>query len=244
MNCEIYRELCGPNAIQIFLMMMGILSTGIAFSFIQTAFMCRNSFENSEEEEYSEEEEEEETYTNKYNISEAQHVEIDKVKLAKHIVIEETPNGNVLMKYNFEDECFVYWSEFNRITYNELCTVARKFVTTYNCKDLYKNQETETETETKEVDVSNNVVETSDKNEETATEEEPKNEVVKPSVFANLKSRKNKEKQTTMTEESFETNSFKRLGSLTDFEHAPKTEVKVEEKNISYGLFKSMSMGM
>jgi len=241
MNCEIYRDVCGPTAIQNFLMMMGILSTGIVFSFIQTAFLCRDSFRGDVEEEYSEEEEEE-TYNDKYDINEAQNVETDKVKLAKRVVIEETPNGSVLMKYDFDDECFVYWSEFNRITYNELCTVARKFVTTYSCKDLYKNQETETET--KEVDVSNNVVETSDKNEETTTEEEPKNEVVKPSVFANLKSRKNKEKQTTMTEESFETNSFKRLGSLTDFEHAPKTEVKVEEKNISYGLFKSMSMGM
>ena len=220
--------------------MMGILSTGITVSFIQTAFLCRDSSRGDVEEEYSEEEEEEEeeTYDNKYDISHAQNVETDKVKLAKRVVVEETPNGSVLMKYSFEDDCFVYWSEFNRITYNELCTVARKFVTTHSCKDLYKVQEAET----KEVDVSNNVVETSDKKEEEETVEEPKVEVVKPSVFANLKSRKNKEKQKAMTEESFETNSFKRLGSLLDFEHAPKTEVKVEEKNISYGLFKSMAL--
>jgi hypothetical protein len=238
MNCEIYSEVCGPTAIQTFLIMMGILSTGITVSFIQTAFLCRDSSRGDVEEEYSEEEEEEETYDNKYDISHAQNVETDKVKLAKRVVVEETPNGSVLMKYSFEDDCFVYWSEFNRITYNELCTVARKFVTTHSCKDLYKVQEAET----KEVDVSNNVVETSDKKEEEETVEEPKVEVVKPSVFANLKSRKNKEKQKAMTEESFETNSFKRLGSLMDFEHAPKTEVKVEEKNISYGLFKSMAL--
>lgn len=239
MNCEIYREVCGPTAIQTFLMMMGILSTGITFSFIQTAFLWRDSSREDVEEEYSEsEEEEEETYDNKYDISDAQNVETDKVKIAKRVVVEETPSGSVLMKYSFEDECFVYWSEFNRITYNELCTVARKFVTTHSCKDLYKVQESET----KEVDVSNNVVETSDKKEQEETVQEPKEEVVKPSVFANLKSRKNKEKQKAMSEESFETNSFKRLGSLLDFEHAPKTEVKVEEKNISYGLFKSMAL--
>lgn len=239
MNCEIYREVCGPTAIQTFLMMMGILSTGITFSFIQTAFLWRDSSREDVEEEYSEsEEEEEETYDNKYDISDAQNVETDKVKIAKRVVVEETPSGSVLMKYSFEDECFVYWSEFNRITYNELCTVARKFVTTHSCKDLYKVQEAET----KEVDVSNNVVETSDKKEQEETVQEPKEEVVKPSVFANLKSRKNKEKQKAMSEESFETNSFKRLGSLLDFEHAPKTEVKVEEKNISYGLFKSMAL--
>lgn len=239
MNCEIYRDVCGPTAIQNFLMMMGILSTGIVFSFIQTAFLCRDSFRGDVEEEYSEEEEEEETYNDKYDINEAQNVETDKVKLAKRVIIEETPNGSVLMKYDFDDECFVYWSEFNRITYNELCTVARKFVTTHSCKDLYKVEEAET----REVDVSNNIVETSDKKEEDETVEEPKEEVVKPSVFANLKSRKNKEKQkATLTEENFVTNSFKRLGSLMDFEHAPKTEVKVEEKNISYGLFKSMAL--
>lgn len=239
MNCEIYRDVCGPTIIQTFLMIMGILSTGITFSFIQTAFLCRDSIREDVEEEYSEsEEEEEETYDNKYDISDAQNVETDKVKLAKRVVVEETPSGSVLMKYSFEDECFVYWSEFNRITYNELCTVARKFVTTHSCKDVYKVQEAET----KEVDVSNNVVETSDKKEQEETVEKPKEEVVKPSVFANLKSRKNKEKQKAMSEESFETNSFKRLGSLLDFEHAPKTEVKVEEKNISYGLFKSMAL--
>lgn len=240
MNCEIYREICPVSALQTFLMIIGILSTGITISFIQTAFLCRDSIrEDVEEEEYSESEEEnEETYDNKYDISDAQNVETDKVKLAKRVVIEETPNGSILMKYSFEDECFVYWSEFNRITYNELCTVARKFVTTHSCKDLYKVQEAET----KDLDVSNNVVETSDKKEQEETVEEPKEEVVKPSVFANLKSRKNKEKQKAMSEESFETNSFKRLGSLLDFEHAPKTEVKVEEKNISYGLFKSMAL--
>ena len=240
MDCEFYREVCGPTVIQNFLMMMGILSTGITFSFIQTAFLCRDSIRDDLEEE--EEEEEEEIYHDKYDISEAENVETDKVKLAKRVVVEETPNGSVLMKYSFEDECFVYWSEFNRITYNELSTVARKFVTTYSCKDLYKVQESET----RKVDVSNNVVETSDKKEDEETVEEPKEEIVKqivkPSVFANLKSRKNKENQKAMSEESFETNSFKRLGSLMDFEHAPKTEVKLQEKNVSYGLFKSMSL--
>lgn len=242
MDCEFYRDVCGPTPIQNFLMMIGILSTGITFSFIQTAFLFKDSIRDNreeEEEEYSEsEEEEEETYDDKYDISEAENVETDKVKLAKRIVVEETPNGSVLMKYSFEDECFVYWSEFNRITYNELSTVARKFVTTHSCKNLYKVQESET----KEVDVSNNDVETSDKKEEEETVEEPKEEIVKPSVFATLKSRKNKEKQKAMSEESFETNSFKRLGSLMDFEHAPKTEVKLQEKNVSYGLFKSMAL--
>ena len=38
MNCEIYRDVCGPTAIQNFLMMMGILSTGIVFSFIQNLY--------------------------------------------------------------------------------------------------------------------------------------------------------------------------------------------------------------
>lgn len=240
MDCDSYREICGPTAIQSFLMMMGILSTGITFSFIQTAFLCKDStkYAGDEYSEEEEEDEEEETYDDKYDISEAQNVETDKVKLGRCVVVEETPNGSVLMKYSFQDECFVYWSEFNRITYNELSTVARKFVTTYSCKDLYKVQESKT----KEVDVSNNVVETSDKKEEGETVEAPKEEVVKPSVFANLKSRKNKEKQKAMTEESFETNSFKRLGSLMDFEHVPKTEIKVEEKTISYGLFKSMAL--
>lgn len=48
-----------------------------------------------------------------------------------------TPNGEVYMKYNTENEGFDYWCSTKNIKYKYLETVARKFVTIFNCSDLY-----------------------------------------------------------------------------------------------------------
>ena len=48
-----------------------------------------------------------------------------------------TPNGEVYMKYNKENEGFDYWSTNKNIKYKYLETVARKFVTVFKCSELY-----------------------------------------------------------------------------------------------------------
>ena len=48
-----------------------------------------------------------------------------------------TPNGEVYMKYNNGNEGFDYWCSNKNIKYKYLETVARKFVTIFNCSDLY-----------------------------------------------------------------------------------------------------------
>lgn len=52
------------------------------------------------------------------------------------IIIEKTPLGNVIMFYNYETGSFVYYSD-NTIPYRFLETVSRKYVITYNCKNIY-----------------------------------------------------------------------------------------------------------
>ena len=51
-------------------------------------------------------------------------------------IIEMTPIGNVIMQYDVDKEAFVYYSD-NMIPFRYLETVARKYVCTYNCKELY-----------------------------------------------------------------------------------------------------------
>jgi hypothetical protein len=51
-------------------------------------------------------------------------------------IIEMTPIGNVIMQYDMDKEAFVYYSD-NMIPFRYLETVARKYVCTYNCKELY-----------------------------------------------------------------------------------------------------------
>lgn len=53
-------------------------------------------------------------------------------------VVEYTPRGNVLMKYNVSDRCFDYYSDFT-VPYNWLDVVARKYVWVFKCRPLYRD---------------------------------------------------------------------------------------------------------
>ena len=158
MNCELYYEYCVDgysvnDAFRNFLIVMGILATGMSFSIILNAFLFYNNSVSTEEEEEEEEEEKKESdFFNKYNIKEANEFNKDNKSIGESIVIENTPNGVVLMKYCFDSDAFLYWSEFNRITYRELQTVARKFVSVFNCKQLYKITELDNEDKKHESD--------------------------------------------------------------------------------------------
>ena len=52
-------------------------------------------------------------------------------------VCEMTPEGNVFLRYNKEDECFDYWCDEKSVSYKYLETVARKYVTIFHCADFY-----------------------------------------------------------------------------------------------------------
>lgn len=64
--------------------------------------------------------------------------EVDFLTLSKQWVNEETPGGNVVMNYDRETDCFVYYTDhLKQITYGILETVARKFVVENDCKIIY-----------------------------------------------------------------------------------------------------------
>ena len=52
-------------------------------------------------------------------------------------VLESTPQGIVIMRYNNEREGFEYWCDNKNIKYDYLETVARKFVIMNFCTNLY-----------------------------------------------------------------------------------------------------------
>ena len=80
-------------------------------------------------------------YENKYMDKYQLLPKVQKVGLAQPFfkscfIIEMTPIGNVIMQYDVNKEAFVYYSD-NMIPFRYLETVARKYVCTYNCKELY-----------------------------------------------------------------------------------------------------------
>jgi hypothetical protein len=77
-------------------------------------------------------------YENKY-VDKYNNLEVDKLAqpfFKGCFIIEKTPIGNVIMQYDVDKEAFVYYSD-NMIPFRYLETVARKYVCTYNCKELY-----------------------------------------------------------------------------------------------------------
>jgi len=68
-------------------------------------------------------------------------------------VIEITPDGGVIMKYDYDEEGFVYWAD-NSISYTFLEVVARKFSRMFDNKHLYivTESDNEEEEEVKEIE--------------------------------------------------------------------------------------------
>jgi hypothetical protein len=62
--------------------------------------------------------------------------------LKNNFILEKTPLGNVIMYYNNFRESFEYYSD-NTIPYRFLETVSRKYVKTFNCKQIYFDMEIE-----------------------------------------------------------------------------------------------------
>jgi len=63
-------------------------------------------------------------------------------KLSSSFIMEYTPLGNVLMIYNKKKQSFSYYSD-NTIPYRYLEVVARKFVKTFRCRQLFVDMEEE-----------------------------------------------------------------------------------------------------
>lgn len=107
-------------------------------------------------------------------------------RLKDSYIIENTPIGNVAMRFNNEKESFEYYSDKN-IPYRFLETVARKYVTTFHCKPLYVIMDTEIELARQKM-----------------KEEKEKGELIKNSnpkqktkdIFANFKNSKSIQTQT------------------------------------------------
>jgi len=101
-------------------------------------------------------------------------------KLKKNILIEKTPLGNVIMFYDKNKESFSYYSD-NTLPYRFLETVARKYVVTFGCKNIYVDMEEVLKEAEKKRD------EKKEKEEEEKKRRLKTNEPEKKSVFAKFK---------------------------------------------------------
>ena len=150
------------NPVTIFLLLLSIIPLSVLFTMISVSQTMLVSGYLPIEDQEEEEEEKEIPYDEKNPLKRKNNTNKEpNTELLS--VLECTPNGNVFMKYNLDNEGFDYWSDYKEIPFQHLETVARKYVNIFNCADLYLCEESDEE--------SDNSSEYSEESEEESDEE-------------------------------------------------------------------------
>ena len=131
--------------------------------------------------------------------------------LMNNFVMESTPSGNVMMRYNSEKLSFEYYSD-NIIPNRYLDVVARKFVCAYNCAVLYEAAKSET------VVVSNTNTNTN----------------TNKSVFVKLKTYNQPKKRCLTAKEVISSNRYTSCGKMANMEMLKKVDRKIVDR--TYGM--------
>jgi len=165
-------------------------------------------------------------------------------------IIENTPEGSVIMSYNYDKEGFEYWCNTKNIKYNYLETVARKFVKMNFCTDLYidrkenikqQNDELDRQEEKKESEEKREKKESEEKNAKIDNEfkeiEEEDSVFVKSKLSLNEKQKKEIIDRTKIA--ATKANKYIRVGKCSDFKWLKKMGKRDKKKKISFNDFKN-----
>ena len=231
-----------------------ICSTGFALGFLVTALIVHDkepnpSSDDSDSEESindvgEDDDSESVKYCKKYwehykNLEERDLSDEDISRIEKCVVIDNLPfYGGLHMQYNKEYNGFCYYNNRGaNIPYKMLSTVARKFVTSFDCKKLYINLNDELEKSKKVLAEIERKI------------KEPTDEEIKESVFINLKANRNKELSKDKKAEYLIKGNFikfKYMGKVEELEVFKKNKddekVDTESKSrmIDFATFKNM----
>ena len=160
-------------------------------------------------------------------------------------IIENTPEGSVIMSYNYDKEGFEYWSNSKNIKYDYLETVARKFVKMNFCIDLYIDRKENIKYQNEELDrIEKEAKEAKDNEEKNAKiDKEFKELEEEDSVFVKSKlSVKEKQKKEVIDRTKIaatKANKYIRVGKCSDFKWLKKMEKRDKKKKISFNDFKN-----
>lgn len=173
----------------------------------------------------------------------------DKLNLLKLVVMETTPNGDVVMSYEHDADDvdrskFIYYANARTIPYKYLDAVARKYVYIHKCPDIY-------------VFIKNELMKEIERIEEDRKREEERKKIQEEdgsdvsskktdNVFASFKNYKSshsisnpsiKRKHILVTK-----NKYKYMGTIDDYNRSllPKNEV-TDVKPISFSEFKKLN---
>ena len=147
-----------------------------------------------------------------------------------NIIVENTPDGYVAMRYNDEEKGFEYWSN-KTIAYKYLETVARKYANTFHCTNIYidrgKHLKEKIERLTKEIKENIEAKKKLEQDKKDVGTDETTTESKKQNVFVNLKTYNTNIKMKTAEKEKLTrddyvcdvANKYIKKGKFTDSKH-------------------------
>ena len=169
----------------------------------------------------SDEEEEEIPYEEKYPIEDARDLNKD-IDSDFCFINDYTPDGNVFMKFNKDNDGFDFWCDKKDISYQYLETVARKYVTYFSCASFYIDRERDIKDQ-----IERQEKEIKEAEEAAKKKAEQKEEDSDDDVFAKLKTPLEK-KTNKKIKAAIRANKFKWIGKVKEFPMIKK--VKTQEK--------------
>jgi hypothetical protein len=167
------------------------------------------------------EEPEAKKYIESYPLEENMEFDLESFNDKNKSIIEATPDGNVVMCYNKDDELWEYWADKkykNNINFNTLDVICRKYCNVYQCSPLYidrlRNIEDQKQSQKEE-----------EEREKMEKEDKEKDKDSDDDLFVKAKPT-NKKKKIICAEKS---NNYKYKGEVKDFEGF---NMKYEEEEI------------
>ena len=167
-------------------------------------------------------------------------------------IIEHTPDGSVIMSYNYDKEGFEYWVDNKNIKYDYLETVARKFVKMNFCSDLYIDRKDNIKKQNEELDrietfkkslAKEKAAAAAETASETTAEKEFEELEEEDSVFVKskfcVKEKQKKEMIDRTKIAATKANKYIRVGKCNEFVWLKKTEIKAKKRKISFNEFKN-----
>ena len=177
-------------------------------------------------------------YEDKYSLKDMEHDLSQNNEITKNTsVIENTPDGLVIMLYNGDREGFEYWCDNKNIKFNYLETVARKFVIMNFCTSLYVDRFDDIKKQQEEFD--ENFETGNDKGDK--AEDKVEEKIEEESVFVKKKVKKKEVKKGDRKKiVAKKSNKYLYIGKISEFEWLRKNKEENIVKEVSFASFKSM----
>ena len=229
------------NDLDVFFRTLGIFTCSFTISFFIVALYTNKN--NKDKKYINDELDEEDYYETKYydafkELKNTKLSDVEMNNLKELYLLENTPDGDVIINYNNDVESFNYWCDNKNIKYMVLNSVVHKYAIEYNCKSVCIDYKSEYNKALKEMyDIEKRIDKSEDNSEDKSEDKsEEKNVFVK---FKNYKTNVSDNKpKYLLTKYS---NRFSYKGTIEEYYKLVNEKNKLKEKkNISYSDFKKI----